>query len=326
MSIAHVEMNMIEELRPELTGYCYRMMGSIFEAEDAMQDAMIRVWQSWDQIREDASRKAWIYRIATNVCLDRLRSAKRRALPMDLSEPAALIAEPKDNLPRASWIWPAPDSVGNPVDIVVNKETIRLSFIAILQKLPPRQRAVLILQDVFRWPASQTADAMGMTVAAVNSALQRARATLTNANLRSDALQELDDEADQELLARYVEAFEQYDIDALLALFHENSSISMPPFVMWVSGRPNLSTFYQLTRDHCSGSRMLPIKANGNCPAYAQYVPSGSDGTLVPWAIHILEMKDGKIAHLHHFIDSELFGRFGLPPCLDAKTNFAAHR
>lgn len=317
---------MIEELRPELIGYCYRMMGSIFEAEDAVQDTIIRAWQSRDQIRQDASRKAWIYRIATNVCLDRLRSAKRRALPMDLSEPAAPVAEPKDNLPRASWIWPAPDSIGNPADIVVNRETIRLSFIAILQKLPPRQRAVLILHDVFRWPANQTADAMGMTTAAVNSALQRARATLAHANLRSDALQELDNEADQDLLSRYVEAFEQYNIDALLTLFHENSSLSMPPFVMWVSGRPNLSSFYHITSSHCAGSRLLPIRANGNCPAYAQYVPTGSDGLLVPWAIHILEMKHGKIAHLHHFIDSDLFGRFGLPACLDTTTNFATHR
>lgn len=326
MSWTHGEIDMIEELRPELIGYCYRMMGSIFEAEDAVQDATIRIWQSWDQIRQDASRKTWIYRIATNVCLDRLRSAKRRALPMDLSEPAALITEPKDNLSRASWIWPAPDSVGNPVDIVVNRETIRLSFIAILQKLPPRQRAVLILHDIFRWPANQTADAMGMTTAAVNSALQRARATLAHANLRSDALQELDGEADQALLARYVEAFEQYDIDALLSLFHENSSLSMPPFVMWVSGRPNMSSFYHMTSSHCSGSRLLPVRANGNCPAYAQYMPSGRDGILVPWAIHVLEIQNGRIAHLHHFIDSDLFGQFGLPDCLDANTDFAMHR
>ncbi|MFF2886016.1 sigma-70 family RNA polymerase sigma factor [Paenibacillus sp. NPDC057967] len=326
MSWTHGEIDIIEELRPELIGYCYRMMGSIFEAEDAVQDATIRIWQSWDQIRQDASRKAWIYRIATNVCLDRLRSAKRRALPMDLSEPAALITEPKDSLSRASWIWPAPDSVGNPVDIVVNRETIRLSFIAILQKLPPRQRAVLILHDVFRWPANQTADAMGMTAAAVNSALQRARATLAHANLRSDALQELDGEADQALLARYVEAFEQYDIDALLSLFHENSSLSMPPFVMWVSGRPNMSSFYDITSSHCSGSRLLPIRANGNCPAYAQYMPSGHDGLLVPWAIHVLEIQEGKIAHLHHFIDSDLFGQFGLPDFLDTNTDFATYR
>jgi RNA polymerase sigma-70 factor (ECF subfamily) len=326
MSLTHGETEWIEGLRPELVGYCYRMMGSIFEAEDAVQDAMIRVWQSRDQLRQDASRKAWVYRIVTNICIDRLRSAKRRALPMDLSEPAAVVTEPKDQLPNASWVWPAPDSLGNPADILVNKETIRLSFIAILQTLPPRQRAVLILQDVFRWPANQAADAMGMTVAAVNSALQRARATLAKAELRSDALQGLDDDADQELLTRYVEAFERYDIDSLLALFHENGSLSMPPFVMWVSGRPDMASFYQITQTHCIGSRLLPVRANGGCPAFAQYVPAGDDGVLLPWAIHLPEVKDGRIVHLHHFIDSELFGRFGLPPSLDAETNLSAHR
>ncbi|MNC26964.1 ECF RNA polymerase sigma factor SigG [compost metagenome] len=319
MSVKHGELEWMEELRPELVGYCYRMMGSVFEAEDAVQDAMIRVWQSQDQLRQDASRRAWIYRIVTNICIDRLRSAKRRALPMDLSEPAAVVAEPKTQLPQASWIWPAPDSTGNPADIVVNKETIRLSFIAILQTLPPRQRAVLILQDVFRWPANQAADALGMTVAAVNSAL--ARAALAKAELRSEALHGLDDAADQELLARYVEAFEKYDIDSLLALFHENGSLSMPPFVMWVSGRPDIFSFYQITRSHCLGSRLLPVRANGGCPAFAQYVPAGDDGVLLPWAIHIPEVKEGKIVHLHHFIDSGLFNRFGLPPGLDAKTN-----
>ncbi|MHA6483411.1 sigma-70 family RNA polymerase sigma factor [Paenibacillus sp. strain BS8-2] len=326
MSQAHAQLDMVEELRPELTGYCYRMMGSISEAEDAVQDAMIRVWQSWDQVREENLRKAWIYRIVTNVCLDRLRSAKRRALPMDLSGPAANITTPQDNQPKASWIWPAPDSAGDPADIIVSKETIRLSFIAILQKLPPRQRAVLILQDIFRWPAIRTAQALEMTVPAVNSALHRARATLANAKLRFDSLQELDNETDQELLQRYVDAFEQYDVDALVTLFQENGSISMPPFTMWVSGRQDLSTFYRITQEHCVGSRLLPVRANGDCPAFAQYVPDGSDGTLVPWAIHLLEMKDGKIAHLHHFIDTELFERFALPPFLLVKKKFLEHR
>ncbi len=326
MSVKHGELEWMEELRPELVGYCYRMMGSVFEAEDAVQDALVRVWQSWDQLQQEGSRKAWVYRIVTNICIDRLRSAKRRALPMDLSEPAAQITEPKDQLPNASWVWPIPDSIGNPADIVVSKESIRLSFIAILQTLPPRQRAVLILQEVFRWPATQTAEAMGMTVAAVNSALQRARATLGKAELRSEALQELDDDADQELLSRYVEAFERYDIDSLLVLFHENGSLSMPPFVMWVDGRPDMSLFYETTRLHCLGSRLLPVRANGGCPAFAQYVPAGDKGLLQPWAIHMPQIKDGRILHLHHFIDPALFGRFGLPPFLDAETNLSAYR
>lgn len=326
MSVKHGELEWMEELRPELVGYCYRMMGSVFEAEDAVQDAMVRVWQSLDQLQQDGSRKAWVYRIVTNICIDRLRSAKRRALPMDLSEPAAQITEPKDQLPNASWVWPIPDSIGNPADIVVNKESIRLSFVAILQTLPPRQRAILILQEAFRWPATQTAEAMGMTVTAVNSALQRARVTLGKAELRSEALQELDDDADQELLTRYVDAFERYDIDSLLALFHENGSLSMPPFVMWVDGRPDMSLFYQATRRHCLGSRLLPVRANGGCPGFAQYVPAEDQGQLQPWAIHMPEIKDGRILHLHHFIDPALFGRFGLPSFLDTETNLSAYR
>jgi RNA polymerase sigma-70 factor (TIGR02960 family) len=318
--------DMAEELRSELIGYCYRMMGSVFEAEDAVQDTMLRAWQNRDRIREDASRRAWMYRIATNVCIDRLRNAKRRALPMDLSEPAAVITEPRENLSRASWIWPVPDHVRDPVHIAVSRDTIRLSFIALLQHLPPRQRAVLILHDVFRWSAHETALAMEMTEAAVNSALQRARATLARSNLRSDEWQGGDAGADQQLLDRYVEAFEKYDIDALLTLFRENGSLSMPPYTMWVRGSSNLSAFYNTVRSHCAGSRLLPIRANGNSPAYAHYVPAGRDGLLTPWSIQILELEQGKIAHIHYFIDSELFDRFGLPTALDMSTNFAAYR
>lgn len=326
MSPKHGEMDMLEEMRSELTGYCYRMMGSIAEAEDAVQDTLLRAWQKWDQVREFSSRRAWMYRIATNICLDRLRSAKRRALPMDLSEPAAVIAEPRDNLPRNSWIWPAPDTAVDPGDILINRETVRLSFIAILQLLPPRQRAVLILSDVFRWSAGETAIAMEMTVAAVNSALQRARATIARSDLRSDELQQGDAQADERLITRYVEAFEQYNIDALLALFHENGSLSMPPFTMWVRGSSDLASFYSATRSHCLGSRLLPVRANGDSPAFAQYVPAGGDGLLTPWAIHILEMNHGQIAHIHHFIDPGLFARFGLPGGLDAEPDLKSCR
>ncbi|WP_150272735.1 sigma-70 family RNA polymerase sigma factor [Paenibacillus tepidiphilus] len=322
MSQQHEAPDMLQELRPELTGYCYRMMGSIFEAEDAVQDTLLRAWQNWDQIREQSSRRTWVYRIATNVCLDRLRTAKRRALPMDLSESAVTITEPKDSLPRDSWIWPTPDAATDPVNILISRETIRLSFIAILQILPPRQRSVLILQDVFRWSAQETASALEMTVAAVNSALQRARATISQRNLRSDELQDSDAEADEQLVVRYVEAFEQYNIDALLTLFKENGSLSMPPFTMWVQGHSNLAEFYNTTRSHCLGSRLLPVRANGNSPAFAQYAPSGQDGVLTPWALHVLEVSDGEIAHIHHFIDSELFTRFGLPVGWEADSDF----
>lgn len=317
------EWDRVEGLRSELIGYCYRMMGSIFEAEDAVQDTMLRVWQNREQLRQDTSFRTWVYKIATNVCLDRLRNAKRRALPMDLSDPSAGVTEPREQLPRTAWIWPAPDLMGDPADIVVDKETIRLAFIAMLQTLPPRQRAVLILHDVFRWSAKQTADALEMSAAAVNSALQRARATISRSNLRTDALLERDAEANQPLLDRYVEAFERYDIEALLALYHENGSFSMPPFARWVCGKTNVASFYQATRNHCAGSRLLPIRANG-CPAFAQYAPSGREGDLTPWGIHVLEIHNGKLTHLHNFIDFELFARFGLPTRLDAKPTFGS--
>nr|WP_246310040.1 sigma-70 family RNA polymerase sigma factor [Paenibacillus frigoriresistens] len=314
-----IELELFEEFRTELTSYCYRMLGSIFDADDAVQDTLIRAWQSWDQFRQEASPRSWIYRIATNVCLDKLRYTKRRALPMDLSGPAVSIVEPRTVLPHTSWIWPVPDTACDPVDLLVRKDTLRLSFIALLQTLPPRQRAVLILNDVLRWSAKQTAEAMGMTSVAVNSALQRARATMTRANLRSDELRDMDAEADRQLLSRYVEAFERYDIDVLMELFHENASLSMPPFVMWVRGHANLASFYAATRSHCFGSRLLPVSANGKNPAYAQYAPDRPDGTLKPWGIHVLEIKDGKIGHIHTFIDTALYSRFGLPTQLDAR-------
>ncbi|WP_042199298.1 sigma-70 family RNA polymerase sigma factor [Paenibacillus camerounensis] len=322
MSQKQDELDTLQELRSELTGYCYRMMGSIFEAEDAVQDTMLRAWQGWDQLRDHSSRRAWVYRIATNICLDRLRSAKRRALPMDMSEPAAVITEPRDSMPRDSWIWPAPGDGGDPATILISRESIRLSFIAILQLLPPRQRAVLILNEVFRWSAGESAEVLGMSTAAVNSALQRARAAVNRSDLRSEELREGAAEADTELIDSYVEAFEQYNIEALIALFNEEGSLSMPPFTMWVRGSSDLSSFYSITRSHCLGSRLLPVRANGNSPAFAQYVPAGADGLLTPWAIHVLETSQGKIAHIHHFIDSELFSRFGLPPELGKDDGF----
>ena len=312
MSQIHDELTIAEEMRSELIGYCYRMTGGYAEAEDAVQETMLRVWQGKDQIHNRSVMRTWIYRIATNVCIDKLRNAKRRALPMDLSGAAAVIAAPKEKLPPSAWIGPIPDSSHDPAVLVIEKETIRLSFIAILQTLPPRQRAVLILNDVFRWSATQTAEAMGMTAGAVNSALQRARATMKQARLRSDSLRETDSDVDQGLLTSYVEAFEQYDLDRLLSLFQESAGLSMPPYLMWVRGKMDISSFYHATRSHCEGSRLVPVRANGNCPAYAQYMPAGNEGVLVPWSIHVLEVQNGQIAHVHHFIDPQLFTRFGL--------------
>lgn len=307
------DLQQFNELRPELTAFCYRMLGSMDDAEDAVQDTCIRVWQSWGSFRQESSYKTWIYRIASNLCLDKLRKAKRRILPVDWSSPAASIIEPRETQPDSSWIWPAPDFGENPETVMIRKDTLQLCFLALLQTLPPRQRAVLILKDVFEWPSKQIAETLGMSAAAVNSALQRARESLDRTKLRSDELSRVEAEPDRELLSRYVEAFEHFDIDALVALFHEEGCMSMPPFTMWVQGREDLSRFFTLTRTHCEGSRFLPVTVNGGYPAFAQYMPSEDASILIPWGIHVIVMRDKKILHVQNFISNTLFSQFGLP-------------
>jgi RNA polymerase sigma-70 factor (ECF subfamily) len=306
-------LQLFEELKPELTAFCYRMLGSIDDADDAVQETRIRVWQSWNAFRRESSYKTWVYRIASNLCLDKLRQAKRRTLPVDLSDPAVTIIEPSKTLPDFSWIWPAPDFAENPEEILVRKETLQLCFVALLQTLPPRQRAILILKDVFKWSSKQIAEVLGTSPAAVNSALQRARETMDRAKLRSGEFSMMDVEPDRELLSRYVEAFEQFDIHALVALFHEEGCLSMPPFTMWIRGKDDLFKFFSLTRWHCEGSRFIPITVNGGYPAFAQYVPGNEQSVLVPWGIHVIEIKDKKIFHVQNFINKKLFSRAGLP-------------
>ncbi|MDQ1914294.1 sigma-70 family RNA polymerase sigma factor [Paenibacillus sp. GD4] len=317
MNVTAPELELFDELKPGLTSFCYRMLGSIDDADDAVQETFIRVWQSWNSFRQEASFKTWVYRIASNICLDKLRQAKRRIRPVDFSGPAESIVEPRETLPDSSWIWPAPDFSNNPEDIFIRKDTLHICFITLLQILPPRQRAVIILKDVFEWPSKQIAETLGMSPAAVNSALQRARETLTREQLRSDELGRSEEAPDQELLSRYVEAFEQFDINALVALFHEEGRMSMPPFPMWVRGKDDLFKFFTLTRPHCEGSRFVPVTANGGYPALAQYMWSREEDSLVPWGIHILEVKDNKVFHVQNFINRKLFARFGLPDRLD---------
>ncbi|WP_019637728.1 sigma-70 family RNA polymerase sigma factor [Paenibacillus fonticola] len=314
MTETALDVQLLENLKPGLTSFCYRMLGSIEDADDAVQETYIRVWQNWNSFRQESSHKTWIYRIASNVCLDKLRQAKRRTLPVDLSDPAVSIIEPRETLPDSSWIWLAPDFGENPEDVLIRKDTLQICFIALLQTLPPRQRAVLILKDVFDWSSKQIAETLGMSPAAVNSALQRARETMRGTRLRSDELSRMDTEPDRELLSRYVDAFEQFDIDALVALFHEEGCLSMPPFAMWVRGKDDLFKFFSLTRWHCEGSRFLPVRVNGGYPAIAQYAPSPeAPNVLIPWGIHVIEVKDRKILHVQNFINTKLFSRFGLP-------------
>jgi RNA polymerase sigma-70 factor, ECF subfamily len=310
------------EHRVELTAYCYRMLGSPFDAEDAVQETFIRAWRGIDRFEGRAALRSWLYRIATNVCLDMLNAKKRRARPMDLGPAQSPEAENLHTLPEATWIDPAPDSFvvpesGDPADVAIARDTIRLAFVAALQHLPPRQRAVLILCEVLRWQASEVAELLDTSVASVNSALQRARATLAASNVSADAPAPPLDEANRALLARYVEAFQQYDMDALTSLIQEDATQSMPPYDMWLQGRDDILTWWLGPGIGCRGSRLVPtLSANGS-PAYGQYKP-GPEGGYEPWALQVLEISAGRIVELTFFLDTErLFPLFGLPPRLD---------
>ena len=315
----------LERHRSELRGYCYRMLGSTFDADDAVQETMVKAWQGRDRFEGRASTRSWLYRIATNVCLDSLRSRQRRALPMDLGGPVPATTPPERTLPEATWIEPVPDAevaplTADPAQSAVFRDSVRLAFVAALQHLPPRQRAVLILREVLCWHAAEVAELLDTSVASVNSALQRARATLGERSLDSEQAagertQPLGAD-ERELLGRYVTAFEAYDIPSLVALLHEDASISMPPFDMWLRGRADLHDWYLGYGIGCKGSRMVPTTANG-CPAFGHYKlgdpAAGAAGGHVPWSLQVLELSGGQVVHIHHFLDTRLFARFGLP-------------
>ena len=304
-----------QELRPELVGYSYRMLGSPFEAEDAVQETFIRAWRAYDSFEGRASLRSWLYRITTNVCLDMLAGRERRARPMDLGPSQEPIEANLNTMPEATWIQPAPD----PADLAELHEATRLAIIAALQHLPPRQRAVLILCEVLRWRASEVAELLETSVASVNSALQRARATLEQSNLSIAEAPRSVDEADTELLARYVKAFEEYDMEALTALVHDDAIQSMPPFDLWLSGRDDIFEWWLGPGIGCRGSRVIPTVSANGAPAFGQYKPSDTGSGYDPWALQVLEVADGKIVELTFFLDTEtLFPLFGLPARLDA--------
>ena len=303
----------LEQHRSELTGYCYRMLASPFEAEDAVQETFIRAWRGFDRFEGRASLRSWLYRIATNVCLDMLGGKERRVRPMDLGPAREPIAENLDT-PEVTWIEPIPD----PADAVVSRETIRLAFVAALQHLPPRQRAVLILCEVLRWKASEVAELLETSVASVNSALQRARATLEETDVSALDTPPSVDAADAELLARYVAAFEAYDMEALTSLIHEDATQSMPPYDLWLSGRDDILSWWVGPGIGCRGSRVIPTVAANGAPAFGQYKPS-DDGGYEPWALQVLEIVDGRIVELTFFLDTDrVFPPFGLPARLES--------
>jgi RNA polymerase sigma-70 factor (ECF subfamily) len=313
----------LEEHRSELTAYCYRMLGSPFEAEDAVQETLIRAWRSYDRFEGRAALRSWLYRIATNVCLDMLKGRERRARPMDLGPSREPVAENLNSLPEVTWIEPIPDggasAEGDPAEVAVARETIRLAFVAALQHLPPRQRAVLILCEVLRWKASEVAELLETSVASVNSALQRARATLEAENVSASDPSPPLDESERELLARYVEAFERYDIEALTSLIHEDATQSMPPYDLWLTGRDDIFTWWFGPGIGCRGSRVIPTTTANGSPAFGQYKPSPTGDGYEPWALQVVEVSGGRIVELTFFLDTErLFPLFGLPLQFDA--------
>ena len=310
----------LEQHRVELTAHCYRMLGSAFEAEDAVQETMVRAWRNLDQFEGRAALRSWLYRIATNVCLDMLESRERRARPMDLGPSREPVVENLNALPEVTWIEPIPNGrvvpEGDPAEVAIAHDTIRLAFVAALQHLPPRQRAVLILCEVLRWQASEVAELLETSVASVNSALQRARATLEATDLSTEAELSVD-AADAELLERYVQAFERYDMEALTALVHEDATQSMPPYDLWLTGRDDIFRWWYGPGIGCQGSRVIPTVSANGAPAFGQYKPAEGGG-YEPWALQVLEVRDGKIVELTFFLDTErVFPLFGLPPSVD---------
>jgi RNA polymerase sigma-70 factor (ECF subfamily) len=321
-SSATAEITELEQYRVELTGYCYRMLGSSFEAEDAVQETMLRAWRSIARFEGRAALRSWLYRIATNVCIDMLNSRKRRALPMDLGPAQEPVESNLHTLAASEWVQPVPDSLvvpdGDPAEVTVARETIRLALVAALQHLPPKQRAVLILCEVLRWQASEVAELLDTSVASVNSALQRARATLAVSDVSVMTTPSEPEETYREALERYVKAFEQYDMDALTALIREDATQCMPPFDLWLAGRGDILTWWFGPGIGCKGSRVIPAPSANGAPTFGQYKPSEGGG-YEPWALQVLRLEGGRIVEFTFFLETEtLFPLFGLPPRLDA--------
>ena len=312
----------LEQHRRELTGYCYRMLGSPFEAEDAVQETMLRAWRGLDRFEGRAALRSWLYRIATNVCLDSLDGRNRRARPMDLSPAREPIEANLNTLPEVTWIEPIPMGLvapDDPAEVVQERETLRLAFVAALQHLPPRQRAALILCEVLRWKASEAAELLDTSVASINSALQRARATLDAAVPSATDASPVMDAEQRELLSRYVEAFEAYDIDLLTAVIREDAIQSMPPFDLWLEGRDDIFRWFFGPGIGCRGSRLIPVDSANGAPAYGQYKPSESWSGYDPWALCVVGLGEGGVRELTFFLSTErLFPLFGLPPRLEA--------
>jgi RNA polymerase sigma-70 factor, ECF subfamily len=306
----------LEQYRRELTGYCYRMMGSVFEADDAVQETMVRAWKKMDTFEGRSALRSWLYRIATNVCLDMLRGRQRRALAMDLGPAGKADAFTRATRDESAWVTPIPDARilpedGDPAELVEARETIRLAFVTALQHLPARQRAVLILCEVLRWQATEVAELLDSTVASVNSALQRARATLATRDTGEDQSDPVTEDQ-KALLERYVDAFERYDISSLVSLLRDDVVMSMPPYDFWLQGPDQMAEWFVGEGHACEGSRLIAVRANGGMGAFASYKPDPAGGHA-PWSIQLIEISGDRIVGHHNFLDTTLFEAFGLP-------------
>ena len=313
---------LLDEHRTDLTGYCYRMLASPFEAEDAVQETMLRAWKAYDRFEGRAAMRTWLHRIATNVCLDMLRAKQHRARPMDMGPAREPIEANLRTLPEVTWIEPVPDRLvatgSDPEQTALAKESVRLAFVAALQHLPARQRAALILCEVMSWKAAEVAELLEMSVASVNSALQRGRATLKSGGLDVGPAPVLDD-AKRDMLKRYVDAFERYDVTLLTNVIREDARQSMPPFDLWLQGRDDMFTWWFGPGGGCRGSRVIPAGTANGSPAFGQYKPSESGEGHEPWALQVLELSGGRIGELTFFLATDtLFPLFGLPLSLDS--------
>jgi RNA polymerase sigma-70 factor (ECF subfamily) len=305
----------LEPYRRELTGYCYRMLGSVFEADDAVQEAMVRAWRAIDGFEGRSSLRSWLYRIATNVCLDMLRGRERRALAMDLGPSGTADSFLGTTRAESAWVTPIPDGRvlpedGDPAELAAAKESIKLAFVTALQHLPAKQRAVLILREVLRWQATEVAELLDTSVASVNSALQRARATLAARDVDESSVGSVSADQ-QELLARYVDAFERYDISSLVSLLRDDAVMSMPPYDFWLQGPVEMGRWFLGEGIGCRGSRLLATSANGSA-AFGSYRPDPKGGHY-PWALQVIEVSGDRIVGHHNFLDTNLFAAFGLP-------------
>jgi len=312
---------LLDAHRADLVGYCYRMLASPFEAEDAVQETMLRAWKAHDRFEGRAAMRTWLHRIATNVCLDMLRAKQHRARPMDLGPAREPIEANLKILPEVTWIEPIPDTLvasdPDPEQSAMVKESVRLAFVAALQHLPAKQRATLILCEVMSWKAAEVAELLEMSVASVNSALQRARATLKTGGLDEGRALIVDDRK-RDMLKRYVEAFERYDVDLLTKVIREDAKQSMPPFDLWLQGREDMFRWWFGAGIGCKGSRVIAAGTANGSPAFGQYKPS-ADGGHEPWALQVIELTPSGIGEITFFLDTaKLFPLFGLPPRLDA--------